>query len=218
MELRKLFSKHIYFVSGIDTDAGKTIATGWLSKQLLSEGVNVITQKLVQTGNENMSEDIEKHREIEGRPLLSVDLDHTTNPLLFKKPCSPHMAAELEGSFVDLFLAEASSKILGKKFELVLIEGAGGLMVPLQRDLLTIDYVHKHGYPVILVTTAKLGSINHTLLSMEALKNRNIELTAVIYNEGISTDDAIKIDTYHYLRKYISIHYPTTTLLTLPQL
>lgn len=218
MKLRPLFTKQVYFVSGIDTDAGKTIATGWLSKHLLDEGVRVITQKLVQTGNVGMSEDIEKHRQIEGRALQAVDIDHTTHPLLFKKPCSPHMAAELEGTTVHLSQAEHSTEVLKDKYELILLEGAGGLMVPLNRELLSIDFIAKHKYPVILVATAKLGSINHTLLSLEALKSRNIEVTAVIYNEGVATDDEITEDTHHYLEDYITKHYPETQFLTLPPL
>ena len=218
MELRKLFTKPVYFISGIDTDAGKTIATGWLSRQLLQEGVHVITQKLIQTGNVGMSEDIEKHRQIEGRPLQAVDIDHTTHPLLFKKPCSPHMAAELEHATIDLSLAEQSTEKLLKQYDLVLLEGAGGVMVPLHRDLLTIDFVAQHKYPVILVATAKLGSINHTLLSLEALKSRHIEITAVIYNEGIATDPEITLDTQHYLQDYLAKYYPTTPLLSLPKL
>lgn len=218
MELRKLLTKPVYFISGIDTDAGKTIATGWLSHQLLHEGVQVITQKLIQTGNEGMSEDIERHRQLEGRPLQAVDLDHTTHPLLFKKPCSPHMAAELEHATIDLSLADHSTQLLLQQYELILLEGAGGLMVPLHRDLLTIDFVAQHKYPVILVSTAKLGSINHTLLSLEALKSRHIEISAVIYNEGIATDSEITLDTRGYLQDYLRKYYPTTPLITLPHL
>lgn len=218
MKLRPFFQKDIYFVTGIDTDAGKTIATGWLSRQLLNEGVNVITQKLVQTGNVGISEDIEKHRALEGRPLQAPDRDHTTHPLLFEKPCSPHMAAALEDRVVDLSLAEEATARLRKDYELILIEGAGGLMVPLRDEFLAIDYIQKHHYPVVLVTTAKLGSINHTLLSLESLKSRGLEVATVVYNEGISTDPAITADTGRFLKGFLSTHFPSTLFLTLPRL
>lgn len=71
---------------------------------------------------------------------------------------------------------------MAERFEIVLLEGAGGLMVPLTTSLLTIDYVAQHQFPVILVTSGRLGSINHTLLSLEALKSRGLKLKALVYN------------------------------------
>lgn len=216
MRLREILTEQVYFVTGIDTDAGKSVATGWLSRKLLDEGVNVVTQKLIQTGCQGISEDIILHRQIEGRDLLDVDRDNTTNPLLFNKPCSPHMAAELEGRRVEIEKAIQSTEELARSFEMVLVEGAGGLMVPISRELLTIEYIEQQEIPVILVSTAKLGSINHTLLSLESLRSRGIEVPLVIYNEGISTDAEITQDTHHYLMGYMQEHYPATTMISLP--
>lgn len=216
--LKELLTAPIYFVSGIDTDAGKSVATGYLSSLLLKEGVDVITQKLVQTGNVGMSEDIELHRKLEGRPLQEVDLQHLTHPLLFATPCSPHMAAELEGTEVDITLATQATRQLQQLYPLILLEGAGGLMVPLTRELLTIEYIEEQGYPVILVTTAKLGSINHTLLSLGALSQRGITVPLLIYNRGVSTDAGITQNTLEYLEAYLRVHYPSTELLELPTL
>ena len=216
MKLKEVLQAPVYFISGIDTDAGKSVATGYLSSRLLSEGVNVITQKLIQTGNVGMSEDIQLHRKIEGRSLQEVDHRHLTHPLLFPTPCSPHMAAELEHTEVDITLATRATEELKKLYPLVLIEGAGGLMVPLTEELLTIEYIEEQHYPVVLVTTAKLGSINHTLLSLEALQRRGIEVPLLIYNMGVSTEPAITENTLEYLQKYLAKHYPATHLLELP--
>ncbi|WP_139094370.1 ATP-dependent dethiobiotin synthetase BioD, partial [Acinetobacter baumannii] len=85
-------------------------------------------------------------------------------------------------------------------FEIVLLEGAGGLMVPLTTSLLTIDYVAQHQFPVILVTSGRLGSINHTLLSLQALKSRGLNLTALVYNsKDESKDPLISQDPSNYL-------------------
>lgn len=218
MKLTEILKAPVHFVSGIDTDAGKTIATGWLSRQLLSEGTDVITQKLVQTGCETYSDDILMHRKIEGRDLLPEDRDHTTHPILFRKPASPHIAAELEHATIDIEEATKATKQLLQSHPKVLLEGAGGLMVPITRNLLTIDYIAHQHLPVILVSTAQLGSINHTLLSLEALAARGIAIPLVVYNEGLTYDPIVTDDSREYLHSYIREHYPNTHYLTMPRL
>lgn len=216
--MKELLPERVYFVTGIDTDAGKTIATGYLSHSLLDEGVQVVTQKLIQTGNRGISEDIRVHRRIEGRELLSEDLDHTTNPLIYSYPCSPHMAIALDGKEPEYDRAKASTRLLLERYDVVLLEGAGGLMVPLTTDLLTIDYIREERLPVILVATAKLGSINHTLLSLEVLRERGIPIAILVYNKGIETDEKITHETESYLGSFIEKEYPKTAFVTLPKL
>ncbi len=213
--IQTLLSKNCYFVTGIDTDAGKTCVTGYLSRLLLQEGVNVITQKLIQTGDSGISEDIRLHRQIEGRPLQAPDLDHTTCPLIYSYPCSPHMALSIDGKKPQYDLATQSTQALLAKYDKVLIEGAGGLMVPLTQDYLTIDYIQSQRLSVILVTTAKLGSINHTLLNLEVLQNREIPVALVVYNTGIQTDPRITADTQDYLQRHISVPLITCPTLDL---
>lgn len=216
--IKDLLPHDIYFVTGIDTDAGKSYATGYLSLQLLNEGVNSITQKLIQTGNKGVSEDIQLHRSIEKRPLQEVDLNGTTCPLVYAYPCSPHMAIALEKRKAEYEkTTEATAKLLAS-YDKVLLEGAGGVMVPLTNTMLTIDYIEEHQYPVILVTTAKLGSINHTLLSIECLAQRNIPIAMIVYNEAISTTSPITQETKNYLKTYVEHHYPKTHFITLPTL
>ncbi len=88
--------KGIYFISGIDTNIGKSIATGWLAGQLLNQNVKVITQKLVQTGNKEYSEDIELHRKIMKIEMLPEDISKLTAPVIFSYPSSPHLAAKID--------------------------------------------------------------------------------------------------------------------------
>lgn len=216
--MKELLPHPIYFVTGIDTDAGKTIATGYLSSTLRSEGVDVITQKLIQTGNTGLSEDICKHRDLEGRPLTQDDLSGLTCPLIYSYPCSPHMAIAIDGRSDEISRATESTRTLSAKYDMVLLEGAGGLMVPLTEDYLTIDYIRDHRLPVILVTTAKLGSINHTLLSLEVLRHSSIPVAMVIYNTHISTDDAITRESERYLRIWLTRHMPETSFILLPSI
>lgn len=213
--LKELLPERAYFVTGIDTDSGKTVATAMLSRRLLDEGVDAITQKLIQTGCEGLSEDILSHRRIEGRGLTPEDHDGVTCPLVYSYPCSPHMAVCIDGKDLNLSKAQQSTAQLLSKYEKVLIEGAGGLMVPLTEEYITVDYISDEKLPVILVTTAKLGSINHTLLTLEVLKKRGLTLSALVYNKGISTDDNITAETERYLRAFVSHHHPEAHFITL---
>ncbi|MCF7215955.1 dethiobiotin synthase [Acinetobacter baumannii] len=202
-------SGQIYFVSGIDTEIGKTYATGFLAKLWTEQGKKVITQKLIQTGNADISEDIQKHREIMGQGWFQEDHDKLTMPEIFSYPASPHLATRLDNREIDFQKIENATQTLAERFEIVLLEGAGGLMVPLTTSLLTIDYVAQHQFPVILVTSGRLGSINHTLLSLEALKSRGLKLKALVYNlKDESKDPLISQDTSNYLKDNLAIHFP----------
>ena len=91
----------VLFVSGIDTDIGKSIATGHYAKYLMQQGYSVITQKMVQTGCQDISTDIIVHRKIQGIALTEEDRQGITCPYLFDYPCSPHMAARLQQTCID---------------------------------------------------------------------------------------------------------------------
>lgn len=212
-------SAQIYFVSGIDTAIGKTYTTGYLAKLWFEQGQNVITQKLIQTGNLEISEDIEKHREIMGRGWFVEDDLKLTMPEIFSYPASPHLATQIDAREIDFEKIQQATAELATRFELVLLEGAGGLMVPLTSELLSIDYVAQQNYPIILVSSGRLGSINHTLLSLEAIKSRGLELFALAYNlYDQSADELISKDTAEYLQHYLSIHFPQAKWIDIPKI
>ena len=92
-------------------------------------------------------------------------------------------------------------------------------MVPMTEDLLFIDYIKAKDYPVILVTSGRLGSINHTLLSLEALRSRDIPLYALAYNQFHNSQDAtINQDTYQYLCKHLAQYFPSAHIIDIPVL
>ena len=207
----------IYFISGIDTGIGKTYTTGYLAKLWNAQGQQVITQKLIQTGNVDVSEDIQQHREIMGTGWLPEDESKLTMPEIFSYPASPHLATKLDGRDIDFAKIEAATQQLAEKFEVVLLEGAGGLMVPLTTELLTIDYLEQKKFPVILVSSGRLGSINHTLLSLEALKARGLSLYALAYNlNDESQDSLISKDTSEYLKAYLAKYFPEAQWIDIP--
>ena len=205
-----------YFISGIDTDAGKSYATGLLAASMMREGRKVITQKFIQTGNEEWSEDIEVHRRIMGTGMLPEDLDHTTAPVIFSYPASAQLAARLDGKEIDLGVIDRATERLLQSYDTVLVEGAGGLMVPITDTFLAIDYVGTRRMPLILVTNGRLGSINHTLLSLEAVKARGIELDTVVYNTHFDSDPVIAADTLGFITRHLARHFPSTKLITIP--
>ena len=201
--------KGVYFVSGIDTDIGKTVATGVLAKQLLQQGKSVITQKPVQTGCQNIADDIAVHRKIMGISLQEADKQRLTMPEIFSYPASPHLAARLDSRTLDLDKIRTATQQLAAQYEIVLVEGAGGLMVPLTENLLTIDYIQQQAYPVILVTSGQLGSINHTLLSFAALKQYGLQLHSLIFNHiHDSKDETVAGDTLEYLKGRLKDEFP----------
>lgn len=210
---------NIYFISGIDTDAGKSYCTAWLARQWTDEGKRVITQKFIQTGNTGHSEDIDLHRRIMGTGYLPEDREGLTMPEIFSYPCSPHLAARIDRRPIDFRKIERATNELARRYDRVLVEGAGGLMVPLTEEYLTIDYIAEKGYPLIFVTSGKLGSINHTLLSLEAIAHRRIPLHTVLYNLYPTVKDTtIQEDTHEYIRGYLQKHFPETKFLIVPEL
>lgn len=200
-----------HFITGIDTDAGKSYATAILARRIAGGGRSVITQKFIQTGCTDSSEDIETHRRIMGIPMQDVDIDGTTCPEIFRFPSSPHLAAALESRTVDLDLITKATRTLESSYDVVLIEGAGGLLVPITEEYTTADYIIEHELPLMLVTSPRLGSINHTLLSLEVCRYRGIVVEALIYNHyPADADGTISDETFAYLSRYIAKYHPTT--------
>ena len=166
------FSKKI-IICGTDTDVGKTIVSSFFV-----QGLKGIYWKPIQSGTE------------EGTDTKTVckllDLEpnrHLAEKYKFKAPVSPHWAAEKESRFI-----EPTNLNLPELDKLIIIETAGGLMVPLNRNWLQVDQLKAWGAPIILVARTGLGTLNHTLLSLEALKNRNINVLGIVLN-GPHHDD-----------------------------
>ena len=204
------FSKGSYFITGIDTDIGKSYAIAHLAQLVLNDKLSVITQKFIQTGCDpkDVAEDIVTHRKLMGVELFAEDIDHTTCPVIFRLPSSPHLAAKEEGKTVDIQAIKDATKKLAARFDVVLIEGAGGIMVPIEGDFLTIDYIIAQKLPTILVTSSRLGSLNHTLLTLEQMRLKGVELAGVVYNLYGSDCQAITLDSQNYIERYLERNFP----------
>ncbi len=207
-----------YFVTGIDTDAGKSYAVAALAKAAHEAGKRVITSKLIQTGCDptQIAEDILTHRRLQGIELLPEDVSGLTCPQIFRLPSSPHLAAEKEGRSVDLSTIVEANNRLSQLYDVVIIEGAGGIMVPLRRDFSTADFIVQQNLPTILVSSARLGSLNHTLLTLEYARTRGIELAAVLYNLYPKSNPSIEADTRGMIASYLAEHFPACPIVDLP--
>ena len=191
-----------YFVSGIDTGVGKTIATGLMARHLLAKGCDVITMKMVQTGNVGYSEDLDLHRAIM-RKSFAEDAEGLTSPQIFAFPSSPELSARLEGKTVDCEAIAAAAEKLATRHEILLVEGAGGLDVPLTPEKLSVDFAAEHAWPLILVSCGKLGSINHTLMSLEVALSRGMRVAGIVYNWYEDADETIDADTPAYIAAWL---------------
>ncbi|MEM9338223.1 MAG: dethiobiotin synthase [Bacteroidota bacterium] len=165
-------------VAGIDTDAGKTVASA-----ILCEALQADYWKPVQAG------DLKNTDSHKVEQLISNEKT-VIHPEAYRlsQPMSPHAAAAIDGIEID----EKSLTVPATENHLI-IELAGGLMVPLRKDLLNIDWIKQINFPVVLVAHYYLGSINHTLLSWELLQNRGVNVLGVIFNgdKNPSTFDVI---------------------------
>jgi len=155
-----------YFVAGIGTGVGKTIVSSILVQALKAD-----YWKPIQTGSEEDSDTQTV------RNLVTDSVAFYPEALLLKKPFSPHFAASLEGiNLRNRQIPELPDT------ERLIVEAAGGLLVPISETALQIDWIQHWKLPVILVSRHYLGSINHTLLSVEALHSRNIPIKGLVFN------------------------------------
>lgn len=211
-------TQHTIAICGIDTGVGKSIVTGLLARFLADSGRSVTTLKLVQTGCTGLSEDIRQHRELMGAPLSDFDKNGTTCPYVFPFPSSPRLAARLEGKIIEAPVLDQATTVLQEEYQWLLVEGAGGLLVPLTEELTLLDYLAERGYPMVLVSSPRLGSINHTLLSLEALQGRNIKLLGIAYNLHGDTPREILQDTLRECKQGLKTYGFEQTLIMVPDL
>ena len=193
-----------YFVSGIDTGVGKTMVTGLMARSLAMRGRDVITVKMVQTGCDGRSEDLAIHRRIAGGVRFEEDSRGLTAPQTFKFPSSPLLAASLEGRAVDPDAIARAVRHCAARHDIVLVESAGGLDVPLTGSLLSADLAAGERWPLVLVTCGRLGSINHTLLSLEAAKMRRMKVAGVVHNWCEGADPSIDRDAARTTLRYLT--------------
>ena len=193
--------KEIYVITGTDTDCGKTYCTLQLMRERQALGQSVIGIKPVSSGCIITPDGLRNDDAVQLQHASSIALPYDViNPFAFKEPASPHISAALAG--IELTVADIIRRLqpaLNTACDVIFIEGAGGLMVPINDHELMIDLIKALDVPVIFVTLMKLGCLNHTLLSFEALKSRQIPIQHWIPN-SIDHNMAYFAENIAYLR------------------
>jgi dethiobiotin synthetase len=166
-----------FFITGTDTEVGKTFFTSGLASLLKRRGYDAGVFKPVATGGAP-SEDAILLKEASG----TSDRLNEINPVCLPDPFSPNVAAELANQPIDLSLVLAAYAALAARHQMMLVEGVGGLLVPILHDYSVADLAKDMGLPLIVVARSTLGTINHTLLTLEAAAARDLEVRGVVYN------------------------------------
>ncbi len=177
------------FITGTDTEVGKTLIAAGLVAALKEQGIDVGVMKPLESGAPSFGSapiprDAVYLREIAG---VYDDLD-LINPYCFQAPLAPGMAAEKEGVKIDLQRIKVPYDELKDSHQFMVVEGAGGLLVPITQGLLLPDLIKFLDLPLLLVARSSLGTINHTLLTLFYCQQEGLEVKGVIMNK--STADA----------------------------
>ncbi len=209
------------FITGTGTGVGKTVTGRAILAALRERGVRAAPFKPVETGclagpdGSLVPEDAMALLAAAGlRADVDVPLERVC-PCRFPDPVSPHLAAERVGSFIDPETILAAFRALKKTFGFISAESAGGLLVPLRPGFLMIDLVKRLKLPVLLVSRDELGAINHTLLSIEALRRRRIPDLGVVF---VRTPSGPAGDDPWGNARAVSEHGETRVLATIPWL
>jgi dethiobiotin synthetase len=176
---------HGCFITGTDTGVGKTIITAALALCLQQRGLRVAVMKPIETGclNEReLSSDAERLRTVIA-VTTSIDL---ISPYRFALPLAPLAAARATGVTIEIDRIKAACQNLANDYDFVLVEGIGGLMVPLSEKSDVRDLIASLHLPALVVGLAALGGVNHALLTIEALRQRAISIAGIVLNQLVS--------------------------------
>jgi len=177
-----------FFITGTDTGVGKTLVASAMAALFRGRGIDVGVMKPVSAGGDK-----------DARVLIEAagvrDPLELVSPIRLKEPLSPNVAAEREGVTIDLDLIVDAYTRLSDRHDLLIVEGAGGLLVPLSNHVTIADLAVQLSLPLLIVARAALGTINHTLLTAEAARARGLDVLGVIYNTTEPNADAVAAST-----------------------
>lgn len=176
------------FVTGTDTGVGKTYVSAALLSALRASGVDAVPMKPVQTGcacrqGKLVVPDLSRCLKTAGLTPREAELAPMA-PYRFRPACSPHLAARLAGVRISLPVIVQAFRQLSRNHDCVVVEGAGGVLVPLDERKTMLDLMVRLSLPVVLVARPGLGTINHTLLSLRTLRDARLTVLGVVLNQS----------------------------------
>ena len=175
----------IIFITGTDTGVGKTVLTTLLLAHLRESGVRALAMKPFCCGG---NEDMESFRRIQGNELTPTLL----NPVYLKEPLAPLAATRTHGRSSLIWKAQEAIRTAATMCDCLLVEGVGGVLVPLASKVLVADFMASVNCDVVLVAKNELGTLNHTLLSVEALQSRGVKRVKIILMGQKQNDHSVK--------------------------
>jgi len=182
------------FITATDTGVGKTMISGLLLGYLREQGILAGYQKWVATGVDDGVEDLDRVLELAGLPGQPAEPLDLVVPYRLPYGASPHLAAERAEREIEPGVIIRAYEKMRERYEVLLVEGVGGLLVPLRRDLVLADLLADLKIPTLLVARTGLGTLNHTLLTLEALRHREIPMLGVLSTDGPEEDETIAAD------------------------
>ncbi len=180
-------------VTGTDTGVGKTVVAALLASCMLRRGFDVGVMKPLSSGCNDADGKLVSPDALFLREKLGLDDPlELINPIRYREPLAPAMAARLEGREVDLELLQSAYESLRERHELLLVEGIGGLLVPLKDDFTFLDLARRWNLPVIVVARPGLGTINHTALTVRCARSDGLRVVGFVFNacEPLKGDSA----------------------------
>ncbi len=166
------------FITGTDTGVGKTLVAAGLAASLRGSGLDIGVMKPIETGFLLRSSDAFFLKKITG----VRDSIESISPYRLKHPLSPFAAAQIEDVSIHAERIAQAYKRLLKVHQALLVEGAGGLLVPITRRMLMADLALRLNLPILIISRTSLGTLNHTLLTVEAARRRGIKVIGVVFN------------------------------------
>jgi dethiobiotin synthetase len=168
------------FVTGTDTGAGKTVVASAIAATLAGRGDRVAVFKPVVTGLEEADGTLPDH-ELLLASARSQQTPGEVSPYRFRPPVSPHLAAELAGARIEPWALLAAARRAAQGADVLIVEGVGGLLVPLTTGYLVSDFAADLGLPLVIAAKPDLGTINHSLLTIEAARSAGMRAAAVVF-------------------------------------
>lgn len=176
-----------YFVTGTDTEVGKTVASSALLQAARMQGKTTAGYKPVASGSEMTTHGLRNTDALALQRNSTLELAYSAvNPYTFAEPTSPHIISADEGRPIDFAVLSAGLRALERQADWVLVEGAGGWFTPLSADQTFADWVQIEQLPVILVVGVKLGCINHAMLTAQAVQQAGLRLAGWIANDVVA--------------------------------
>jgi len=168
------------FVTGTDTGVGKTVVSALLLSELRRRNINATLIKPIQTGCRDNVPDLDYALSMSGMAVSEADYRNMA-PYTFEPACSPHLAAEMAATEIDIAEMVIAARTLAADYEFIIAEGAGGVMVPVTRRETMLDLMQALKLPVLVVARPGLGTINHTLLTIRALRSDDLEIAGTVF-------------------------------------